>query len=85
MSRREPAIDDAEATRKALHDLDIEELRVDVVGVELYVRGVAHSYATKCLAGLRAHAAFPAASVSNRLRIGQRWHARVMPTSKDVR
>lgn len=59
------------AVKKILEDLAIHDLRVDIVGECLHLRGLVTCYEKKCLAGARALRAFPGTYVSNGLRVCQ--------------
>jgi hypothetical protein len=59
------------AVHKSLQDLAIHDLRVDIVGDSVYLRGLVSGYEKKCLAGARALTAFPGTYVSNQLRVSR--------------
>ena len=61
----------ARAVHKSLQDLAIQDLRVDIGGDSVHLRGLVSGYKKKCLAAARALTAFPGAYVSNELRVSQ--------------
>ena len=61
----------ARALRKCLEDLAIHDLRVDILGDSVHLRGLVSGYQKKCLAGARALTAFPGTYVANQLRVSQ--------------
>jgi hypothetical protein len=67
--------DAAAAIQRAVSDLDLYCLRVEVVGGCVHLRGLAGSYEAKRLAGVRAQGLLPEAFVSNALRVAEFWRA----------
>ena len=63
--------DGARAVHKCLEDLAIHDLRVDIVGDSLHLRGLVSGYEKKCLAAARALTALSGTHVSNELRVSQ--------------
>ena len=61
----------ARAVQTSLEDLAIHDLRVDIVGQSVHLRGLVSGYEKKCLAGARALRAFPGMYVSNELRVSR--------------
>ena len=61
----------AGAVRQSLDDLAIHNLRVDIVGNSMHLRGLVSGYEKKCLAGARALTALPGIYISNELRVSQ--------------
>ena len=75
----------AAVVHEALAGLGIHDLRVDVVGACVYLRGIVSSFEAKRLAEGRAHVVAAGAHVSNRLRVAvvsthSRSHAAADPS-----
>ena len=61
----------ARAVHQSLEDLAIHNLRVDIVGNSMHLRGLVSGYQKKCLAGARALTELPGIYISNELRVSQ--------------
>ncbi len=61
----------AQAVRRALEGVAIEDLHVRVIADSVRVHGLAGSYETKRLAGVRAQAAIPGVWVANGVRVAR--------------
>ena len=61
----------ASAVHKCLEDLVIHDLRVNILGDSVHLRGLVSGYEKKCLAAARAITALPGTYISNELRVGQ--------------